>query len=177
MTDPRHCRNGRDELRAQATGRQRRHCDKPECQREAAARRQRKHRLNQRLDREQLIGRRPSQRRIAKQIADLDLDARAAELNARYLKGQATWRSIAFVKVPHGTVADCRARDGVIRLSEETRTFPSYVLEYVLIHELAHTVVKSAPGSHHPPRFWKLVGLYPNWVRAEGWLDGYYRRD
>ena len=44
---------------------------------------------------------------------------------------------------------------------------PSWVLDYVLVHELAHLRV---PG--HGPKFWALVDRYPRTERARGYLDG-----
>jgi predicted metal-dependent hydrolase len=39
------------------------------------------------------------------------------------------------------------------------------VLDYVIVHELAHLVV---PG--HSQKFWGLVDRYPRAERARGWL-------
>ena len=44
---------------------------------------------------------------------------------------------------------------------------PDWVLDYVLVHELAHLVV---PG--HGPQFWSLVDRYPRTERARGYLEG-----
>lgn len=52
-------------------------------------------------------------------------------------------------------------------MSDRLRSVPSWVLDYVLVHELAHLQV---PG--HGPRFWELVGNYPQTERARGYLDG-----
>ena len=48
---------------------------------------------------------------------------------------------------------------------------PAYVLDYVVVHELAHLVV---PGGH-PPEFWELVRRYPRTERAMGYLEAYSR--
>jgi hypothetical protein len=44
---------------------------------------------------------------------------------------------------------------------------PEYVVDYVLLHELAHLLV---PG--HGPRFWALLEAYPRTERARGYLEG-----
>jgi len=45
---------------------------------------------------------------------------------------------------------------------------PSYVIDYVLLHELAHLLV---PG--HGPDFWAALADYPRLERARGFLDGW----
>jgi predicted metal-dependent hydrolase len=44
---------------------------------------------------------------------------------------------------------------------------PSFVLDYLAAHEVAHLV-----ELNHSPRFWRLVArLYPDFERAKVWLD------
>jgi predicted metal-dependent hydrolase len=44
---------------------------------------------------------------------------------------------------------------------------PDWVVDYVVLHELAHLVVPS-----HSARFWDLVNRYPKAERARGYLEG-----
>ena len=57
--------------------------------------------------------------------------------------------------------------DGTIRLSSRLKGMPDWVVDYVLVHELAHLL---QPG--HDPAFWALVGRYPRTERARGFLEG-----
>jgi predicted metal-dependent hydrolase len=56
----------------------------------------------------------------------------------------------------------------VIRLSHRLRPMPVWVLDYVLVHELAHLVEPT-----HSTAFWRLVARYPDAERAKGFLEGY----
>ncbi len=44
---------------------------------------------------------------------------------------------------------------------------PGYVLDYVILHELAHLLVGG-----HGPDFWALLAAFPRLERARGYLDG-----
>jgi predicted metal-dependent hydrolase len=57
--------------------------------------------------------------------------------------------------------------DATIRVSERLRDVPSWVLDYVLVHELAHLRVAG-----HNAEFWALVQRYPKAERAIGYLEG-----
>jgi hypothetical protein len=59
----------------------------------------------------------------------------------------------------------CDPADGVIRVSRRLAAFPVWVLDYVLVHELAHLVEPD-----HGPRFQALVARYPRAERAVGFL-------
>lgn len=61
--------------------------------------------------------------------------------------------------------ASCTPATRTIRLSTRLAAFPDWVVDYVLVHELAHLVV-----ADHSPRFWALVERYPLTERARGFL-------
>jgi predicted metal-dependent hydrolase len=96
-----------------------------------------------------------------------ELEERAARLSARYLDGRATPVSVTWSARQNGRWGSCTPADGTIRLSARLRGMPDWVVDYVLVHELAHLV---EPG--HDPAFWELVGRYPRTERARGFLEG-----
>ncbi|HJQ44607.1 MAG TPA: M48 family metallopeptidase [Jatrophihabitantaceae bacterium] len=98
---------------------------------------------------------------------DAGLARRARELSAQYLDGRANPASIRWVGVMRTRWASCTPEDGTIRLSERLREMPTWVQDYVIVHELVHLI---EPG--HGPRFWELVDRYPRTERARGYLDG-----
>ena len=95
------------------------------------------------------------------------LTARAAELSARYLDGRAGPASVRWVENQTSRWGSCTAADSSIRLSTRLRGVPMWVLDYVLLHELAHLV---EPG--HGPEFWALLDGFPRTERARGYLEG-----
>ena len=44
---------------------------------------------------------------------------------------------------------------------------PAWVIDYVLVHELAHLI-----EAGHTPAFWAWVDHYPKAERAKGFLEG-----
>lgn len=92
---------------------------------------------------------------------------RAHELSARYLDGRVTPASVRWVTNQHSRWGSCTPDDGTIRLSDQLRGMPAWVVDYVLLHELTHLIV---PG--HGSSFWKLVNRYPKTERARGYLEG-----
>ena len=59
----------------------------------------------------------------------------------------------------------CDPDDRVIRVSSRLAAFPNWVLDYVIVHELAHLAEPD-----HGPRFQALVARYPRAERAVGFL-------
>ena len=83
------------------------------------------------------------------------LDGRARPLRVRWVDNQtARW----------GSCTPGAGRSGVLRLQ---KSMPPWVVDYVLVHELAHLLVPQ-----HGPQFWALVERYPCTERARGYLQG-----
>jgi predicted metal-dependent hydrolase len=59
----------------------------------------------------------------------------------------------------------CTPSQGTIRISNRLAAFPDWVVDYVIVHELAHLAV-----SGHTADFWQLVYRYPRAERAIGYL-------
>ena len=100
--------------------------------------------------------------------SDESLLARAHGLNDRYLGGMATPGSVRWVENQQARWGSCTPSDRTIRLSVRLQGMPSWVIDYVLVHELAHLL---EPG--HDPRFWAWVERYPQAERARGYLLGW----
>lgn len=98
---------------------------------------------------------------------DTELGERARELSRLYFAGKAAPTSVRWVGNQGGRWGSCTPTDGTIRLSDRLRAMPSWVVDYVLVHELAHLF---EPG--HGPRFQALVERYPKAERARGYLLG-----
>jgi predicted metal-dependent hydrolase len=100
-------------------------------------------------------------------LDDDELERRAAELSQRYLRGRACPDTVRWVTNQNARWGSCTPALGSIRLSHRLQGMPEYVIDYVLLHELAHLLV---PG--HGPEFWALLGDYPRTERARGFLEG-----
>ncbi|MDX6207350.1 MAG: hypothetical protein QOE76_2001 [Frankiales bacterium] len=100
-------------------------------------------------------------------VSDVELKDRSVMLSERFLGGRAQPKSVRWVTNQNTRWGSCTPADGTIRLSHKLREMPSWVVDYVLVHELAHLLV---PG--HGPRFWQLVEAYPRTERARGFLEG-----
>ncbi|MFM9036574.1 MAG: SprT-like domain-containing protein [Actinomycetota bacterium] len=104
-------------------------------------------------------------RRFRRRMAttDIDLTDRARRLARTHsLREPAT---IAWAENLTSVWGLCTPSASDIRISTRLVGFPTWVLDYVIVHELAHLHV---PG--HGPDFWALVGRYPKSERAIGYL-------
>ncbi len=100
--------------------------------------------------------------------SDAALAKRAENLSNRYLEGLARPRTVRWVENQQQRWGSCTPADKSIRLSSRLQGMPSWVVDYVLLHELAHLLEKG-----HTPAFWRLVDQYPKAERAKGFLEGF----
>jgi predicted metal-dependent hydrolase len=98
------------------------------------------------------------------QPSDSRLAERANVLNRRHLGGRLRWNSIAFADQGRRW-GSCTYTAGVIRISSRAAKLPPWVLDYLLMHELAHL-----EHPDHGPAFWEMVMRYPLTERARGYL-------
>lgn len=98
--------------------------------------------------------------------SDEELMVRARTLSEAYLDGVLP-ASVRWVDNQNRRWGSCTPADRTIRLSSRLRTMPDYVVDYVLVHELAHLVRPA-----HDAAFWALVERYPRAERALGYLEG-----
>ena len=115
--------------------------------------------------------------RVAQQVRDRlkrqdkkrdgDLFERAQGLNGRHFGGDLPLRTASWSDRQERRWGSCSPDVGAIRLSSRLRPLPDWVVDYVLVHELAHLA-----EPNHSAAFWKLVARYPLTERARGFLAG-----
>ena len=93
----------------------------------------------------------------------LDIATRAATLARRYDLPAPT--AVTWMPNRKTQWATCVVATGVIQVAERVEEFPAWVLDYILVHELAHLA-----HANHSARFWKMVNRYPKAERARGFL-------
>ncbi|PRQ11474.1 hypothetical protein C1Y63_06305 [Corynebacterium sp. 13CS0277] len=109
--------------------------------------------------------------RARKRGSDEDLQARAERLNRQVLQGRARMSSIRWVGNQNSRWGSCSQTTGTIRISDKLRTCPDYVIDAVVVHELAHTFCAGG----HDAEFWSWADRAPQAERAKGYLEGYGR--
>jgi predicted metal-dependent hydrolase len=108
-----------------------------------------------------------ARRRSPARTGDDALRRRSLELSRRFLEGRAQPTTVRWVPAMRTRWASCTPVDGTIRISERLRDVPAWVVDYVLVHELAHLL-----EAGHDARFWAWVHRYPRTERAMGYLEG-----
>ncbi|MGA9749873.1 MAG: M48 family metallopeptidase [Nocardioides sp.] len=99
--------------------------------------------------------------------SDAGLMRRAERLNAKYLGGEAAPTTVRWVDNQNSRWGSCTPADRAIRLSRRLEGMPGWVIDYVLVHELAHLIEIG-----HTREFWALVDRLPKAERAKGFLEG-----
>lgn len=94
---------------------------------------------------------------------EIDLVARARTLAKRYDLPEPTL--IQWVTNQQQRWGSCTPSTGEIRISDRIAGFPEWVVDAVIVHELAHLVHLA-----HSPAFWALANRYPKTERAYGFL-------
>ena len=100
--------------------------------------------------------------------SDDELMSRATELSVKYLDGRARPTTVRWSTNQGRRWGSCTPSEGTIRISDRVRGMPRWVLDYVLLHELAHLL-----HAGHGPDFWAELDAYPRTARARGFLEGY----
>jgi predicted metal-dependent hydrolase len=111
---------------------------------------------------ERLLARHPQSR-----LGDDELLTRAIALSDRYLVG-ARPASVRWVTNQTARWGSCSTYSGHIRVSHRLRVAPEWVLDSVLVHEVAHLT-----HPDHSRAFHRLAGAYPRHEEAGVFLAGY----
>jgi predicted metal-dependent hydrolase len=107
------------------------------------------------------------QKRFTRKAAksSLDLQQRCAELAKRYDLPQP--ESVRWVSNQATRWGSCTTADASIRLSDRLHDMPGWVIDAVLVHELAHLV-----HADHGVAFHALANRFERQEEATGFLDG-----
>jgi predicted metal-dependent hydrolase len=93
----------------------------------------------------------------------VDLAQRATVLAARH--GLDLPASIRWSESMQSRWGSCTPATRTVRLSTRLAAYPAWVLDYVIVHELAHL-----RQPNHSAAFWAIVRRYPKAERATGFL-------
>ncbi len=101
----------------------------------------------------------------ARSSTSVDLAARAKRLSKTY--GLPKPLSIRWVTNQNSRWGSCTPTDSTIRINNRLAKVPTWVLDYVIVHEICHL-----RHPNHSTEFWALVNTYPLTERARGFLLG-----
>jgi hypothetical protein len=121
-------------------------------------------------DRDEMVDhltRRLQRHRPQLHASDAYLEERAAVLGDNYLGGIRA-SSIRWSATQNKRWGSCTLMTREIRISHRLRFAPGWVLDAVIVHELAHLI-----EANHSPRFKSLENRYPRRRDADTFLDGY----
>lgn len=99
----------------------------------------------------------------SEQAERIDLVARARRLAARFDLPEPT--EITWASNQRHRWGSCTPATGHVRISDRMAKLPPWVVDHVIVHELAHLVERN-----HNSAFRELVARYPLAERAEGYL-------
>ncbi len=114
------------------------------------------------------LARRLTRHRPHLHASDEQLEERARVLGRTYLGGVVP-ASIRWSAAQRTRWGSCTLATREIRISERLRTVPTWVLDAVIVHELAHLL-----EPNHSPRFSALESSYPRRHDADLFLEGYH---
>jgi predicted metal-dependent hydrolase len=101
----------------------------------------------------------------ANRNTDADLMAKAKQLARDYKLPKPA--SVVWTRELSSRWGSCTTDTGAIRINGKLAKAPSWVVDYVLVHELAHLM-----HADHSAAFWDVVARYPKSERAIGFLMG-----
>jgi predicted metal-dependent hydrolase len=96
---------------------------------------------------------------------DEDLMTRAKQLAREYKLPKPA--SVTWTRELSSRWGSCTIDTGAIRINGKLTKAPSWVVDYVLVHELTHLM-----HADHSAMFWEVVARYPKSERAIGFLMG-----
>lgn len=99
---------------------------------------------------------------------DTELQTRALLLSRELFDGAARPTSVRWSEQMSQRWGSCTLDDGSIRISSRLKGMPRYVVDYVLVHELAHLL-----ESAHSERFYEFERRFRQAERAVGFLEGW----
>lgn len=99
--------------------------------------------------------------------SDEQLLERARQLSAQHFEGSAQPSSISWSSRQLKRWGSTTSATGAIRLSARLQSMPGWVVDSVLVHELAHLIEPD-----HGERFQRLVARYRHTAEADAFLAG-----
>lgn len=103
--------------------------------------------------------------RFRRKMSTERIDLRRRMLHLERTYGLPAAREIRWSDDMQARWASCTPGTSTIRVSTRIAAFPDWVVDYVLVHEMAHL---RHPG--HDAAFWQAVNVYPRTERAIGYL-------
>lgn len=92
---------------------------------------------------------------------------RSLALSKQFLGSRAVPESVRWVSNQNSRWGSATPARRTIRISHHVQGMPEWVLDYVLLHELAHLI-----HPNHSPAFWAELDGYPKLESAKAFLEG-----